>query len=246
MTAWSGTAARVAALIARPRSIAADAFMRQQPALDADMEAVGFVVVGKAAQAAGGGDAVAGNHQRKPVGAASLADRARRRAHTPRDVRRRSVLCRAESPRWRPRPCAEKRCRPAPAAGRSGNPAAPDTPRSGARRVPTTRSDGAFSLKPGGRYTSSRSTPASTRMPTAPNGAAITAANSCPLSDSFMPAAAAAALPMVANPHHKIKKAHLAMRLKLLLRCPGRYFSCSETPVSSVSPVSIPLLYSTA
>src|SRR5450830_725898 len=60
------------------------AFVRQQPALDAHMEALQIAVVGETAEATGRRDPMAGNDQRKPVGAASLADRARRRLHQPR------------------------------------------------------------------------------------------------------------------------------------------------------------------
>ena len=58
-----------------------DALVPQQPALDAEVEAGFIIVVRKPTQTAGGGDAMAGNDERKPVRAASLADRARRRAY---------------------------------------------------------------------------------------------------------------------------------------------------------------------
>src|SRR5690606_1493788 len=69
-----------------PSSVFRDALVRQQPALDRQVEAGRIVMVGEAAQPAGGGDPVARDQQRIPVGAASLADRARRRADEPGDL----------------------------------------------------------------------------------------------------------------------------------------------------------------
>ncbi len=51
------------------------AFMCQQSALDAGMEA-GFFVIGKSTESARSGNAMAGNDEREPVGAPCLADRA--------------------------------------------------------------------------------------------------------------------------------------------------------------------------
>ena len=59
-------------------------FMTQQPALDLDQ--VAAARMGEAAQAVGGDDAMAGNHQRKIIRAAGLAHGARRGSQRAREI----------------------------------------------------------------------------------------------------------------------------------------------------------------